>query len=126
MVATLPIYNSIQDQEPSKVYTCYRTTITINEKLEELTEETNAIHQQINELMAAISKKTPPDEVKKIKEAAKPLEEKASQLTYESILLFFPEFTEEEFKKLDPYDYQTFVMQIGEMRSKIYTRTIKN
>ncbi len=126
MVATLPIYNSIQDQEPSKVYTCYRTTVTINEKLEELTEETNAIHQQIKELTAAITEETPADEVKKIKEAAKPLEEKASQLTYESILLFFPEFTEEEFQKLDPYDYQSFVIQISEMRKKIYSRTIKN
>lgn len=126
MVATLPIYNSIQDQEPSKVYTCYRTTVTINEKLEELTEETNAIHQQIKELTAAITEETPADEVKKIKEAAKPLEEKASQLTYESILLFFPEFTAEEFQKLDPYDYQSFVIQISEMRKKIYSRTIKN
>ena len=126
MIATLPIYNSIQDREPSKIYTCYRTTITINNKLEELTEETNAIHQQINELTAAITNETPADEVRKIKEAAKPLEEKASQLTYESILLFFPEFTAEEFQKLDPYDYQTFVLQIGEMRSKIYSRTIKN
>ena len=126
MVATLPIYNSIQDQEPSKVYTCYRTTVTINEKLEELTEETNTLHQQINELTAVITEKTPADEVRKIKEAVKPLEEKASQLTYESILLFFPEFTAEEFQKLDPYDYQSFVIQISEMRRKIYSRTLKN
>lgn len=126
MVATLPIYNSIQDKEPSKVYTCYRTTITINNKLEELTEETNAIHQQINELTKNITEETTQDEVKRIKEAAKPLEEKASQLTFESILLFFPEFTAEEFQKLDPYDYQTFVFQIGEMRNKIYSRTQKN
>lgn len=126
MVATLPIYNSIQDQEPSKVYTCYRTTITINEKLEELTEETNAIHEQINEMAAKVTKETPKDEVIKIKEAMRPLEEKASQLTFESIQLFFPDFTAEEFKKLDPYDYQSFVLQIGAMRSKIYNRAQKN
>ena len=126
MVATLPIYDSIQDQKPSKVYTCYRTTVTINEKLEELTEETNALHQQIKELTAAITNETPPDEVKRIKEEVKPLEERASELTYESILLFFPEFSVAEFQKLDPYDYQSFVIQISEMRQKIYSRTIKN
>lgn len=126
MIATLPIYNSIQDKEPSKVYTCYRTTIAINNKLEELTEETNAIHQQINELTAKVTEETPKAEVKKIKEAVKPLEEKASQLTYESILLFFPEFTADDFQKLDPYDYQTFVLEIGAMRGKIYGRTQKN
>lgn len=126
MIATLPIYNSIQDQKPSKVYTCYRTTIAINNKLEEMTEETNAIHQQINEMAATVTEETPKDEVKRIKEAIRPLEEKASQLTYESILLFFPEFTEEDFLKLDPCDYQNFVLEIGAMRRKIYSRTQKN
>lgn len=126
MEATLPIYESIQAKEPSKVFTCYRTTITINNKLEELTEETNEIHQRINELSAKVTEETPADEVKKIKEAMRPLEEKASQLTFDSIRLFFPEFTVEDFEKLDPYDYQTFVLQIGAMRGKIYNRAQKN
>jgi seryl-tRNA synthetase len=126
MVATLPIYNSIQDQEPSKVYTCYRTTIAIDNKLEEMTEETNAIHQQINELVGTITEETTKEEVERIKEAAIPLKEKASQLTFESILLFFPEFTAEDFQKLDPMDYQNFCAQIGEMRGRIYTRAKKN
>lgn len=126
MQATLPIYDSIRDKEPSKVYTCYRTTIALNTKLEELTEETNALHQQINEMAAKITDETPKSEARKIKEAIKPLEEKASQLTFESILLFFPEFTAEEFEKLDPYDYQTFVLDISAMRNKIYNRTQKN
>lgn len=126
MQATLPIYDSIRDTEPSKVYTCYRTTIALNTKLEELTDETTAIHQQINEMAATVTDETPQSEVRKIKEAIKPLEEKASQLTYESITLFFPEFTAEEFDKLDPYDYQTFVMEIKAMRNKIYNRTQKN
>ena len=126
MEAKLPIYNSIQEQEPCKVYTCYRTTIAINNKLEELTEETNTIHQRINELAAKVTDETPADEVKKIREAMRPLEEKASQLTFDSIRLFFPEFTVEDFEKLDPYDYQTFVLQIGAMRGKIYSRAQKN
>ena len=126
MNAILPIYNSIQDKEPCKVYTCYRTTMAINTKLEELTEETNEIHQKINELTAKVTEKSSKAEIKKIKDEIRPLEEKASQLTYESILLFFPDFTAEEFQKLDPYDYQTFVLQIGAMRGKIYGRAQKN
>lgn len=126
MIATLPIYDSIQDKEPSKVYTCYRTTIAINNKIEELTNETNEIHEQINDLAAKVTDKTPTEEVRKIKEAMRPLEEKASQLTFDSIRLFFPEFTAEDFEKLDPYDYQTFVLQIGSMRANIYNRAEKN
>ena len=126
MAATLPIYNSIQDQEPSKVYTCYRTTMAINSKLEEMTEETNEIYQQIKETAATVTDDTPKDEVKRIKEELQTLEEKASQLTYETILLFFPDFTAEDFQRLDPYDYQTFVEQIGAMRGKIFNRAQKN
>lgn len=122
----LKIYNSISDREPSKVYTCYRTTIAINTQLEELTEEVNAIYKQINELVATVTEETTADEAKEIRAKKTELEARASELTLESIRLFFPEFTDEEFLKLDPYDYQTFVLEIGALRGKIFNRAIKN
>ena len=125
-MAELKIYNSISDTEPSKVYTCYRTTITINNQLEELTEEVNEIYKQINELAATVTEETPAEEAKKVKAESKELEARACELTLESIRLFFPEFTDEEFLKLDPYDYQTFVLEIKELRNKIYGRAVKN
>ena len=126
MKATLNIYNSIEDQEPSKVFTCYRTTMAINNKLEDLTEEINELNKQINGKAAKITEETPLEEIKKIKKEIKALEEKASQLTFESIQMFFPQFTQEDFMKLDPYDYQTFCFEVGEMRGKIYNRAQKN
>ena len=126
MSAVLKIYDSIADEKPSKVFTCHRTTMAINSKLEELTEEINTINEQVNEKVANITKETPQAEVKKIKKEIKPLEERASQLTLESIQLFFPDFTAEDFLKLDPFDYQTFCFEIGEMRGKVYNRTAKN
>lgn len=125
-MAELKIFNSISDTEPSKVYTCYRTTMAINNQLEELTEEVNEITKKISELAALVTEETPADEAKKIRAEIKELEARASELTLESIRLFFPEFTDEEFLKLDPYDYQTFVFEIGELRSKIYGRAVKN
>lgn len=126
MKATLNIYNSIEDQEPSKVFTCYRTTMAINDKLEDLTEEINDITKQIHGKAATITDETPREEIKKIKKEIKALEEKASQLTFESIQMFFPHFTQEDFMKLDPYDYQTFCFEVGEMRGKVYNRAQKN
>lgn len=125
-MAEIKIYNSISDVEPSKVYTCLRTTIAINNQLEELTEEVNQITKQINELAATMTEETPAEEAKKVKAEIKELEAQASERTLESIRLFFPEFTDEEFMKLDPYDYQTFVLEIGAMRGKIYGRAVKN
>lgn len=125
-MAELKIYNSISDTEPCKVYTCHRTTMAINTQLEALTEEVNQITKQINELAATVTEETTADEAKNVRAEIKELEERASELTLESIRLFFPEFTDEEFLKLDPYDYQTFVFEIGELRSKIYSRAVKN
>lgn len=125
-MAELKIYNGISDAEPCKVYTCHRTTMAINTQLEELTEEVNEITTKINELAATVTEETPADERKKVRAEIKELEARASELTLESIRLFFPEFTDEEFLKLDPYDYQTFVFEIGELRSKIYSRAVKN
>lgn len=125
-MAELKIYNNISDTEPCKVYTCHRTTMAINNQLEELTEEVNEITTKINELAATVTEETPADERKKIRAEIKELEARASELTLESIRLFFPEFTDAEFLKLDPYDYQTFVIEIGAMRGKIYNRAAKN
>lgn len=125
-MAELKIYDSISDTEPSKVYTCHRTTMAINNQLEELTEEVNQITKQIDELAATVTDETTADDAKKVRAEIKALEARASELTLESIRLFFPAFTDAEFMKLDPYDYQTFVFEIGKLRSKIYTRTVKN
>lgn len=125
-MATLKIYNSIEDQEPSKVFTCYRTTMAINNKLEELTEEINLCDKEVKDKLALITKDTNDKEIQAIKEEIKIIESKMTKLTLDTIKLFFPNFTEEDFLKLDPYDYQTFILEIGEMRNKIYNRAAKN
>ena len=125
-MAELKIYNSISDAEPSKVYTCYRTTMAINNQLEALTEEVDELNKKIGELAATVTDETTATEAKRVRGEIKELEARATELTLESIRLFFPDFTEEEFLKLDPYDYQTFVFEIGELRSKIYSRAVKN
>ena len=56
----------------------------------------------------------------------KEIEVKMNENTLECIRLFFPDFTDDDFLKLDPYDYQTFIFEIGEMRNKIYNRAAKN
>ena len=125
-MATLKIYNSIEDQEPCKVYTCYRTTMYINNKLEELTDEINLLDKESKEKYALITDKTTDKELQKIKEEVKEIETKITGLTFEILQLFFKDFTKEDFEKLDPYDYQTFIFEVGEMRNKIYNRAAKN
>ncbi len=125
-MATLKIYDSITDQEPSKVFTCYRTTMAINNKLEELTDEINALDKEVKDKLASITDKTSDKELKKIKEEIKEIEIKMTDLTLKTIQLFFKDFTEDDFLKLDPYDYQTFILEIGEMRNQIYNRAAKN
>lgn len=125
-MATLKIYDSITDQEPSKVFTCYRTTMAINNKLEELTDEINALDKEVKDKLALITDKTSDKELKKIKEEIKEIEIKMTDLTLKTIQLFFKDFTEDDFLKLDPYDYQTFILEIGEMRNQIYNRAAKN
>lgn len=125
-MATLKIYNSIEDQEPSKVFTCLRTTMAINNKLEELSDEINLCDKQIKAKLELITSDTTDEEIEKIKGEIKQIETKASELTLGTIRLFFPNFTEEDFNKLDPYDYQSFIFEIGEMRNKIYNRAAKN
>lgn len=125
-MATLKIYDSITDQEPSKVFTCYRTTMAINNKLEELTDEINTLDKETKDILATITDKTSDKELKAIKEKIKGIESKMTELTLETIQLFFKDFTADDFLKLDPYDYQTFILEIGEMRNQIYNRAAKN
>lgn len=126
MKATLNIYDNVQDATPSKVYTCYRLTMALDNKLNELIEETNEVSEEINKKVAKLTVKSTKEEIKQVKEEVKPLEEKASNLTLETIRLFFPEFSIEEFNKLDPYDYQTFILEIGAMRNERLNRAVKN
>lgn len=125
-MATLKIYNSISDDKPSKEYVCKRTTMAINNKLEELTEEVNLLDKEVKDKLALITDKTSDKELSQIKAEIKKNEEKMNENTLECIRLFFPEFTDDDFLKLDPYDYQTFIIEIGEMRNKIYNRASKN
>lgn len=125
-MATLKIYNSISDDKPSKEYVCKRTTMSINNKLEELTEEINLLDKEVKEKLALITDKTSDKELAQIKADIKEIEVKMNENTLECIRLFFPEFTDDDFLKLDPYDYQTFIIEIGEMRNKIYNRAAKN
>ena len=125
-MATLKIYNNISDDKPSKEYVCKRTTMAINNKLEELTEEINLLDKEAKEKLALITDKTSDKELAQIKADIKEIEVKMNENTLECIRLFFPEFTDDDFLKLDPYDYQTFIIEIGEMRNKIYNRAAKN
>lgn len=125
-MATLKIYESISDDKPSKEYVCKRTTMAINNKLEELTEEINLLDKEVKDKLALITDKTSDKELSQIKAEIKKIEEKMNENTLECIRLFFPEFTDDDFLKLDPYDYQTFILEIGEMRNKIYNRASKN
>ena len=124
--ATLRIYNSIEDKEPIKTYTCYRLTMDLDEKLNDILDETNEVQEEVNKKTATLNEKSTKEDIKKLKEDIKPLKEKLSDLTLNTIRLFFPSFTVEDFNKLDPYDYQTFIFEIGEMRNKIYNRAAKN
>lgn len=125
-MATLKIYNSVQDQEPCAVYNCYRLTMELDNKLNELIEETNLIDLEIKKHTSGLTEKSTAEEIKAVKNAVRPLEEKASELTLKTIRLFFPNFTVEEFNKLDPYDYQTFIFEVGELRNRIINRAAKN
>ena len=125
-MATLKIYNNISDDKPSKEYVCKRTTMAINNKLEELTEEINLLDKEVKEKLALITDKTSDKELAQIKSDIKEIEVKMNENTLECIRLFFPDFTDDDFLKLDPYDYHTFIFEIGEMRNKIYNRAAKN
>jgi hypothetical protein len=125
-MATLKIYNSVQDQEPSKVYNCYRLTMELDNKLNALVEETSLVEKEIKEVASKLTDKSSDEEIEQVKAKIKSLEEKASRLTLDTIRLFFPEFSIDDFNKLDPYDYQTFVFEIGELRNRILNRAAKN
>lgn len=125
-MATLKIYESISDDKPAKEYVCNRTSMEINNKLEDLIDEANELQKEVKDKLALITDKTSDKELKQIKADIKQIEVKMTNNTLETIRLFFPEFTDDDFLKLDPYDYQTFILEIGEMRNKIYNRASKN
>lgn len=125
-MATLKIYNSISDDKLSKEYVCNRTTMEINNRLEDLTDESNELYKEEKKKLALITDKTSDKELAQIKAEIREIEEKMNKNTLETIRIFFPEFTDDDFLKLDPYDYQTFIIEIGEMRNKIYNRASKN
>ena len=125
-MATLKIYNSISDEVPAKEFKCLRTSMAINNKVEELVEEANDLQKEVKDKLALITDKTSDKELKQIKYDIKQIEVKMTNNTLETIRLFFPDFTDDDFLKLDPYDYQTFILEIGEMRNKIYNRAAKN
>lgn len=125
-MAKLKIYDSIADVKPSKEYVCLRTTMQINNKLEELTDEINELDKEVKKQMALITKDTTDEELEQIKANVKDIEEKMTNNTLKIIRLFFPNFTDDDFLKLDPYDYQTFIIEVGELRNNIYNRAAKN
>lgn len=125
-MATLKIYNSISDDKPSKEYVCNRTSMEINNKLEDLIDEANELQKEVKDKLALITDKTSDKELAQIKAEIREIEEKMNKNTLETIRIFFHEFTDDDFLKLDPYDYQSFIIEIGEMRNKIYNRASKN
>ena len=111
MNAVLNLYDGCESEEPIKTFTCRRLTVQASNKLEELSAETIALEN---------SKKG------KTEKEIKAIDEKITKLNVEIIQAFFPSFTEEDFNKLDPFEYQTFCLEIGEERTKILQRAQKN
>lgn len=125
-MATLKIYDSIADEKPSKEFVCLRTTMQLNNRLEELQQEANLLANEQKELLGTITKDTSAEELEQIKVKNKKIEEKMNDNTLQIIRLFFPQFTDDDFLKLDPNDYITFIYEIAEMRNNIYNRALKN
>ncbi len=111
MNAILNIYDGCESEEPIKTFTCRRLTVAAADKLEEITEKTAELEESKQGKTKA--------EIKKI-------DAEITALSIEIIQTFFPSFTEEDFKKLDPYEYQSFCFAIGEEVHKIRERALKN
>lgn len=125
-MAKLLIYDSIADEKPSKEFVCLRTTMQLNNRLEELQQEANLLANDQKELLGTITKDTSTEELEQIKVKNKKIEEKMNDNTLQIIRLFFPQFTDDDFLKLDPNDYINFIYEIAEMRNNIYNRALKN
>lgn len=111
MNAILNIYDGCESEEPIKTFTCRRLTVAAADKLEEITERTAELEE---------SKKG------KDKAEIKRIDAEITALSIEIIQNFFPSFTAEDFAKLDPYEYQSFCLAIGEEVNKIRNRALKN
>ena len=111
MNAVLNLYDGCESEEPIKTFTCRRLTVAVADKLEEVTEKTAELEE---------SKKG------KTKAEVKKIDAEITALSIEILQTFFPNFTEEDFNKLDPFEYQSFCLAIGEEVNKIRNRALKN
>lgn len=111
MNAVLNLYDGCESEEPIKTFTCRRLTVFAADKLEEITERTSALEE---------SKKG------KTKAEMKKIDAEITAASVEILQTFFPSFTAEDFAKLDPYEYQSFCLAIGEEVNKIRERALKN
>ena len=111
MNAVLNLYDGCESEEPIKTFTCRRLTMQAANMLEEKSGKVDELEQS--------------KEGKSAEEIAT-IDAKIMRLVVEILQAFFPSFTEEDFNKLDPYEYQSFCLAIGEERTKILTRAQKN
>ena len=111
MNAVLNLYDGCESEEPIKTFTCRRLTVATADKLEEITEKTAKLEE---------SKKG------KTKAEVKKIDAEITALSIEILQTFFPSFTAEDFTKLDPFEYQSFCLAIGEEVNRIRNRALKN
>ena len=111
MNAVLNIYDGCESEEPIKTFVCRRLTVSVADKLEEITEKTTELEES---------------KAGKSKEEIKAIDAEITALSVEILQTFFPSFTEEDFARLDPYEYQSFCLAVGEEVAKIRNRALKN
>lgn len=111
MNAVLNLYDGCESEEPIKTFTCRRLTVEATNKLEEITERTVELEK---------------GKTGKTKEEIKAIDAEINALSVEILQTFFPSFTEDDFSKLDPYEYQSFCLAVGEEVARIRERALKN
>ncbi len=111
MNAVLNLYDGCESEKPVKTFTCRRLTMQAANTLEELTGKVTELEKS--------------KEGKSLEEI-KAIDTEITRLGVEILQSFFPSFTEEDFNKLDPYEYQEFCYAIGEERARILKRAQKN
>lgn len=111
MEAILNVYEGCESTEPKKTFICRRLTFNASNSFEDMAKE-----------IANLEKEMADKSDKEREEITNKIYEKQVDI----IKLFFPTFTKEDLGGLDPYEYQNFCLQIGEMRSKIVNRAQKN
>lgn len=111
MNAVLNLYDGCESETPIKTFTCRRLTMQASNTLEELSAQTIELENSKEGKSA---------------EEVKAIDEKIIKLNIAIIQAFFPSFTEEDFYMLDPYEYQSFCLAIGEERVRVLSRAQKN